>query len=251
MNTVNQSLTTSAVVSGGTTLQLRRHHAGSGFGSEDWLTEMREMRGRTWYDQGRRPSFHKSDGGYSDADPIDLDAYHVIASRAGQVVGCARVLPLKDVTSCSISATIGDQRFQRILQTLETAWERTCEASRWVVVPECRGELGPRLVAASWAVAHWLGIEFAFVLAGTRQKQDLALIRMGARAIRGFPLFHSSVWDDELRLLYFDVLHPPRSIQKQMIVASALLNVTDVVSPVASPSTSLTHHTGLAYKRFF
>ena len=60
-------------------------------------------------------------------------------------------------------------------------------------------------------MARWLCMEVAFVMAGTRQKQDLALTRMGARPLNAVPFVRSEVFDDELRLMYFDVLRPLNS----------------------------------------
>jgi len=190
-----------------------------------WLSEVREMRGRVFYDQGRRPFFRFADGSFHDSDPADLHAYHVIARSQGHAVGCARVMPLA-VELGFLSFTIGVERFDRILRDLGTTQERACEAGRWAVVREWRGGLGHRIVAASWAVARWLGFDVAFVLAFTCEKQDLALIRFGARPITGLPLFPSGISDDELRLLYFDVSHPAESMRKQMDDVAAALNLS-------------------------
>jgi hypothetical protein len=138
---------------------------------------------------------------------------------------------LANVQSCVIGSTIGAKRFHRILRDLGTTRERACEAARWIVVPECRGRVGARIVAASWAVARWLSVDIAFVLAGTRQKQDLALIRLGARAIAGLPLFPSQIFDDDLRLLYFDVLHPSGWMGKQMLGTAVALRLEHVLPP--------------------
>jgi hypothetical protein len=120
---------------------------------------------------------------------------------------------------------IGEERLASILWDLGVTRERACEASRWVVVPEFRGELGPRIVAASWAVARWLSMDVAFVMAGTRQRQDLVLIRMGARPVRAVPLVRSEIFDDELRLLYFDVLQPRPIMRLQMDEAATALHL--------------------------
>lgn len=232
---VNTSLTAPALSSDTTDLELRRPPEPECSSSQDWLAEVREMRGRVLYDHGRRPFFRRPDGSFDDIDPMDLNAYHIVARSLGQVVGCARIVPLSNVDACAISSTIGDQRFQEILQDLGTVRERTCEASRWVVMPECRGTLGPHIVAASWAVASWLAVEVAFVLVGARSKQDLALIRMGARAVSGLPVFPSERFDDELRLLYFDVFHPCPSMQRRMMEAATDLKLTLLDSPNCSP----------------
>jgi N-acyl-L-homoserine lactone synthetase len=194
--------------------------------SNDWLAEIREMRGRVTYEQGRRPSFRMIDGSFDDPDPIDHQAYHIIARAEGRIVGCARIVLTENSGPSAIVSTVGEHRFDRILRDIGTNPEQTCEASRWIVVPEYRGRLGSRIVAASWAVARWLSIEIAFVLAGTRQKQDRALIRMGARPVSGLPLFPSEVFDDDLRLLYFDVSHPPESMRTQMLEIATVLNLT-------------------------
>jgi hypothetical protein len=191
-----------------------------------WLSEVREMRGRVCYDQGHRPSFRTTNGRFEDADTVDLSAYHVIVRSLGKAVGCARLLPLARVRSGVISSAIGPERFSSILMELGTTRENTAEASRWIVVPEFRGGMGPRIVAAVWAVTRWLSLEFVFVMAGTRQRQDLALIHMGAQALSDIALVRSDVFDDELRLLYFNV-HRPRPFKCSHIDRAAVaLNLT-------------------------
>ena len=141
-----------------------------------WLTELREMRGRVWYAAGRRPSFLMPDGSFCDSDPADLEAFHIIARSAGRAVGCARVMPLVNAHSTTLSSAIGVDRLEAIVRDLGTTWNRVCEASRWAVVPEFQDQLDRRLVAASWAVARSLSMEWAFVMAGTRDCQDNAFM---------------------------------------------------------------------------
>ena len=102
-------------------------------------------------------------------------------------------MPLARVRSTAVVSTVGERRFEAILADLGTTRERTCDASRWIVDPEYRGRLGPNMVAATWAVASRLSAEFAFVLAGTRNHQDVALIRMGARCQRASPVRRGGV----------------------------------------------------------
>jgi hypothetical protein len=205
-------------------LWVRRHASSEGTRVENWLAELREMRGRIAYELGRRPWFRKDDGSFEDADALDLAAYHIIARSQGRAVGCARVVLLREAQSSIVSSIVSEKRFERLLGDLGTTREQTCECSRWIVAPEHRGELGRRIVAATWAVCHRLSAQVAFVLAGTHQKQDLALIRMGARAVPALPLFPSKAFDDDLRLLYFDVIHPPPAMERRIIEAEALSN---------------------------
>jgi hypothetical protein len=200
-----------------------------------WLAEVREMRARVMYEQGRRPFFRLADGGFNDPDPVDLKAYHIIARSQSRAIACARLVPLA-VESGFLPFTIGAQRFRHILRDLGTARERACEASRWAVVPEWRGKLGPRIVAAAGAVARWLALDSVFVLACTCRKQDLALMRLGARAIEGLPLFASRISDEDLRLLYFDVSQPSAWMREQMIRSAKLLNLAEICHPrLANP----------------
>jgi hypothetical protein len=187
-----------------------------------WLQELREMRGRICYAAARHPSFLMPDGSFCDSDPADLEAFHVIARSGGRAVGCARVLPLANAHSSMISTAIGGDRLESVLKALGTTSNKVCEASRWIVLPEFRGQLGRRLVAASWAVARWLSMEWAFVLACTRDCQDRALIHMGACPVRGIPLIPSRAFDDNLRLLHFDVLHPSDEMRRQLDAAAVV-----------------------------
>jgi hypothetical protein len=191
----------------------------------DWLGEVREMRGRVFYDDGRRPFFRMNDGSFGDPDPVDLNAYHLVARSRGRAVGCARIVPPENILSGFIASIIGRQRFDQILQDLGTHRERTCEASRWVVVPECRGVLGPSIVVAAWTVARWLRLEKAFVLACTCKKQDVALTRMGAHAINDLPLVRSVISDDKFRLLYFDVADASESMERRIDEMAKVLNL--------------------------
>jgi hypothetical protein len=195
--------------------------------STDWLEEVREMRGRVCYEERRRPWFLMPDGRFRDSDPYDLRALHIVARSGDLVLGCARLMPLANAHRGTISSSLANIniQFDSILRDLGVAKDRVCEASRWVVLPEFRGKLGRSLVAASWAVACWLSMEFAFVLAGTRERQDVALIRMGAHPFRGIPLIPSRTFDDELPLLYFDAAHPSEMMRLQIDHATAALGL--------------------------
>jgi hypothetical protein len=66
-----------------------------------------------------------------------------------------------------------------------------------------------------------------FVVAGTRDHQDIALMRMGARPVNGIQTVSSELFDDDLRLLYFDMIRPTSSTQHRMRSAAAILNLAD------------------------
>jgi hypothetical protein len=70
-------------------------------------------------------------------------------------------------------------------------------------------------------------MEIGFAMAMTQQKQDLALIRMGARPVTGFPPVRSPITDDELRLLCFKMVpQPPQPMRQHMDEAAAALHLS-------------------------
>lgn len=219
----------------------------------DWLVELRRMRGAVLYNRGGRPSFRLSDGSFDDPDPADLEAYHIVAHQFGRPIGCARVMPLTDGRPCAISSTVGEELFDAILSQARTTRARTCEASRWIVLPDCRIGLGAQLVAASCAVVRWLRRDGAFVLTGTRRKQDYALIRLGARAFEGLPLIHPGIFNEERRLLYFDVDHPCKRIEKQIDEMTVAMKLNRIPSPaeivIALTQSAVPEHSNRLYDR--
>ena len=52
-------------------------------------------------------------------------------------------------------------------------------------------------------------------------------MRMGARAIDGLPLFPSETFDDDLRVLYFDVSHPSDWMAKQIVQMTSMLKLEE------------------------
>src|SRR5215831_517640 len=81
-----------------------------GLGSDsvcDWLDEVREMRGRVFYDDGHRPFFRMNDGSFGDPDPVDVHAYHIVVRSQGRAVGCARIVPPESILSGFIASVIG------------------------------------------------------------------------------------------------------------------------------------------------
>jgi hypothetical protein len=190
-----------------------------------WLEEVRQLRGRAFYDAGRRPYFRLPDGSFRDPEPSDPDCYHVIARASGSAVGCSRVLPVTSPRSFTFGA-IGKSRLAAILRDLDVPPEQVCEGSRWTVAPEHRGTLGPRLVGAAMALSRWLSFRVGTVLACTCSKQDFLLSRLGARPVPNVPLLPSTFSDDQFRLMFFDLQSPLPIMAQRMDQAAADLNLT-------------------------
>jgi hypothetical protein len=166
-----------------------------------------------------------------DSDPADPEHFHIVARSHRRAIGCARIMPLVGASRSMVDSTIGEQLFDNVLRGLGTSRRRAGEASRWIALPEYRGELGRSVVAATWAVARWLSIDVTFVLAGTRRRQDIALSRMGARPVSGLRVFPSRTFDDELRLLYFDVARPSLAMLEHMDRAAEALGLWSLIPP--------------------
>jgi hypothetical protein len=190
-----------------------------------WLQRVRRMRGEVIYAGGRRPSFLRPDGRFDDPDTGDFHSFHIVARCGGSVVGGVRYAALNGGFQSMVASVIGATRLESQIRDMGVDPGRVGEASRWTVPPEYRGVLGRRLAAASWALARWLGSEVSFVVAGTRERQDIALIRMGARPVAGVPLIPCEEFDDELRLIYFQVAEVPASMRPHLDAAAAELDL--------------------------
>ena len=187
-----------------------------------WLREVQEMRGRVCYAEGRRPSFLTAAGDFLDADSADHDAFHIIGRAQGSAVGCARLLRLANHPNGMMASTFGERQFDDILKGLGTTRQRVAEASRWMVLPEYRGGLGRNLIAATWAVVRWTGVDGTVALAGTRQFQDAALIRMGAAESLGGPGF--LIPTRNASLFRWCLEHGVRVVQPNTLMSMGLYN---------------------------
>lgn len=192
----------------------------------EWLEELTEMRGRVLYNGGHRPDFLLVDGNFADPDPLDAYAYHLLARSSGCLVGCCRVVPLASAPSCITESLLGHQRLDRLLLEIGTTRAQTGEVSRWIVVPEYRCiTLGLRLVAGTWAIGRWLGLQTGIAMVGTRDGQNRALMHIGGRPVPGLELLVSQKFDDELVVLSFDHSRPAKSFATLVDKMAALLEL--------------------------
>src|SRR3954454_23715359 len=80
------------------------------------LAEISEFRGRTLHAGGRRPRFAHEDG-YADDDPVDLHSFHVTVRAGGNLIGCVRVTPLRELSQSFLGRLSGPLPLQDALQT--------------------------------------------------------------------------------------------------------------------------------------
>jgi N-acyl-L-homoserine lactone synthetase len=177
----------------------------------DWLKEVRSLRGSVLFDNGRRRHFRTEEGHLFDADPIDLSAYHILAYDAMKLVGCVRVYRLvSNGFSCVTEQVLGEKTFSELLHKLGAQRTETVEIGRWIVHPAYRASGRPavQLAAASAALATTLWnaslVQRGIVVcsAGTDDRQDLMLARIGLEAVPTTDPIKCDEFKDNVRVMY-------------------------------------------------
>lgn len=199
-----------------------------------WIDEVRSLRGAALYDNGRRPNFKIGDGCYADPDPIDLHAWHILAYTGDSLAGCVRVYPLTGGGPPSLTETLlGEKQFSQMLHGMGKHRDNTIEIGRWVVDPALRisRSLAPgiavQLAAGAGALAFALvnqsehGDGVAIFSAGSQDKQDLMLSRLGLKPVSGIAPVPSAEYDDAIRVMYCTDTHNLQSRFRGMMDAMA------------------------------
>jgi hypothetical protein len=189
--------------------------SGAGESSPEWLDEVRSLRGAALYDNGRRPKFKTEDGCYADSDPIDLDAWHVLAYAGDNLAGCVRVYPLAgNRPPCLTETLLGEKQFRETLLKLGSDRNNAIEIGRWVVDPALRAQnglapgIGVQLAASAGALALALVNQseaanaIAIFAAGSQDNQYLMLSRLGLKTVSGIEPVISTDYDDVIRVMY-------------------------------------------------
>lgn len=189
----------------------------------DWLENVRSLRGRILFDNGRRPSFEAHTGGFQDADPVDPHAFHILAYDGSTLVGCVRLyVPSPGGPPGLVERSLRETQFSDLLAALGTQRTHIAEIGRWIVDPYYRARsrdfgVGIRLTAAAAALARVVRAitgcsgGLAICAAGTAGRQDAMLERIGMRPVPGLEPFSATDYDDTIRILYgssTERLHP-------------------------------------------
>jgi predicted GNAT family N-acyltransferase len=173
-----------------------------------WLHDVRSLRADILYGAGRRPSFKAADGRCYDDDPIDLDAWHVMAWSGSTLVGCVRLSPVAGARCCTTKALMGEDAFTALVARLGVTAAGVVEIGRWVVRPDYRrGGTAVELAAMAATLARRLGFEVALCAAGTGDRQDRLLAGMGMLAVPTVDAFPCATYMDRVRVMY---AHVPR-----------------------------------------
>ena len=175
----------------------------------DWLDDVRTLRGSVFFADGRRPHF-RTDGRFTDPDPIDLYANHILAYDGSRLVGCVRVYRLAANGPAGVTETIlGEELFLEVLQQQGVQRSDTVEIGRWVVDPAYRanGRPGAQLAAAAATLATTLGggtvarRGMVVCSVGTGDHQDLLLAHIGLTAVPVAQPIRCDDFNDDVRVM--------------------------------------------------
>jgi len=188
-----------------------------------WLQEVRRLRGAVFFDEGRRPQFKTGENEYDDPDPADHFSWHILAYSKNFLVGCIRVFPLSDSDlPCLTEELLGHEDFEAMLARIGRTRRNAFEIGRWVTDHRlgAAGSLAPgvglELAAAAGAVVRALAgqadlpIGAAIFAAGSRDRQYLALSRLGLEAVPEIGPLRSDYYNDTIRVMYCTSIHTLR-----------------------------------------
>jgi hypothetical protein len=128
-----------------------------------------------------------------------------------RLVGCVRVYRLvSNGFSCVTEQILGEKTFSEMLHKLGAQRTETVEIGRWIVHPAYRASGRPavQLAAASAALAITLGnaslVQRGIVVcsAGTGDRQDLMLARIGLAAVPATEPIKCDEFKDTVRVMY-------------------------------------------------
>jgi hypothetical protein len=204
---------------------------GAGESWPEWTDEVRSLRGAALFGNGRRPHVRTGEGRYSDSDPIDLHAWHLLAYAGHSLVGCVRIYPLTvEGPPCLTELLLGKAQFSRILRDMGRHRDKAIEIGRWVVDPAHRisTRLAPgiavQLAAGAGALAFALvnqsededGVRI--FSAGSRDKHYQVPSRLGLRPVSGIDPVASTEYDDAIRVMYCTHAQPILPLQNVSII---------------------------------
>jgi Acetyltransferase (GNAT) domain len=220
---------------------------GAGESWPEWIDEVRSLRGAALFGNGRRPHFRTTEGRYSDSDPIDLHAWHLLAYAGDSLVGCVRIYSLAvEGPPCLTELLLGEDEFSRMLHDIGRHRNNAIEIGRWVVDPALRisGSLAPgiavQLAAGAGALAFALASQsedengVAIFSAGSRDKQYQVLSRLGLRPVSGIDPVASAEYDDVIRVMYCTHAQQLQSRFRRMMDAMAETIGLDQMIPTSA-----------------
>lgn len=172
------------------------------------LREIRRLRARILFDEGRRPAFRGSSGTPSDDQQQDHGAWHFTARRArdglaGPPLGYVRLLTPASAYLYQTREFLGGSRYDEVLHAEGLHPETVFEHSRLVVEHRARKlGLGLHLNALAVAAAHELGAAAMIGTSGTADGQDRFHARFGFHPVPATRRYVEHYTEDVVVLLH-------------------------------------------------
>ncbi|ACU69503.1 UBA/THIF-type NAD/FAD binding protein [Catenulispora acidiphila DSM 44928] len=174
----------------------------------DALQEIRHLRARILFDEGRRPAFRSRAGDHADDQPQDHGAWHFAARRArdgahGPPLGYVRLLTPVTASLYQSREFLGSTHYEEVLSTEGLNPAAVFEHSRLVVEHRARKlGLGLHLNALAVAAAHELGAAAMIGTSGTADGQDRFHARFGFHPVPGTRRYVEKYTEDVVILLH-------------------------------------------------
>jgi len=174
----------------------------------DGLREIRDLRARILFDQGRRPAFGGRAGEHRDEQPQDHGAWHFTARRGrdgvhGPPVGYVRLLTPATTSLYQSREFLGTAHYDEVLRSEGLHEDAVFEHSRLVVEHRARKlGLGLHLNALAVAAAHELGAAAMIGTSGTADGQDRFHARFGFHPVPGTRRYVEKYTEDVVILLH-------------------------------------------------
>jgi ribosomal protein S18 acetylase RimI-like enzyme len=173
--------------------------------TQPWMAQLRKFRARVLYDNGLRPRFRDPSGEYVDPDPLDRHALHIVASAEGELVGCIRLIPMRDTPPATIAGLLGQDGLRRVFSVVGAQPSDSVEVGGWAVAPQHRRSgLGIELAASAVALARKLGFRWVLGAVGTKDGQDRLLTGQGMRPVQGLEPVPLPGFADQVRIMAFE-----------------------------------------------
>ena len=172
------------------------------------LQEIRRLRARILFDQGRRPAFRSRAGDRTDEQPQDSGAWHFTARRRrdgihGPPLGYVRLLTPATASLYQSREFLGAARYDEVLRSEGLHDDAVFEHSRLVVEHRARKlGLGLHLNALAVAAAHELGAAAMIGTSGTADGQDRFHARFGFHPVPGTRRYAEKYTEDVVILLH-------------------------------------------------
>jgi hypothetical protein len=192
-----------------------------------WVSEIRALRSRVLYDEGRRPRFQPGSAGDGDPDPLDLQSFHVAVRDDGILVGCVRITPIGGPLPCATEQFIGAERWGTLLGHMAVPSDQIVEHGRWVAAREYKDiGTGLYLMCLSFALAYKLGYTSSVATASIDVVEMLE--RAGARRAPDLAPVHSEHYAGDAIVLYGHQREFSPSVLQQFERTAALLRICPV-----------------------